>query len=140
MAASRQPASTNELSPEAKLFRYKADMAHQVIILVKEKKIRATQLQTKVGTFIMNYYANSGYKVSPLMFTDSTQMVTISTFNNASEANDFARHLQLAEGPLADYSKDDYQVYAISKQNYTTLYNRKHVDAYRQFYDKYYNQ
>jgi tetratricopeptide (TPR) repeat protein len=131
-------AETATLPPEAKLFRYKADMAHQVIILVKEKKIRATQLQTKVGTFIMNYYANSGYKTSPLMFTDSTQMVTISTFNNANEAKDFATHLQRPEGPLADYSPDDYQVFAISKQNYTTLYNRKRVDAYRQFYDKYY--
>ena len=128
----------NELSPEAKLFRYKADMAHQVIILVKEKKIRATQLQTKVGSFIMNYYANSGYKTSPLMFTDSTQMVTISTFNNANEAKDFAIHLQRPEGPLTDYSPEDYQVFAISKQNYTTLYNRKRVDAYRQFYDRYY--
>ena len=130
--------STVELSPEAKLFRYKADMPHQVIILVKEKKIRATQVQTKVGTFIMSYYANSGYKTTPLMFTDSSQMVTISTFNNANQALDFAHHLLRPEGPLVDYNPDDYQVYAISKQNYTTLYNRKHVDAYRQFYDKYY--
>lgn len=130
--------SSSELSPEAKLYRYKADMAHLVVILVKEKKIRATQLQSKVGSFVMNYYANSGYKASPLMFTDSSQMVTISTFNNAGEAKDFATHLQRPEGPLADYSPEDYQVFAISKQNYTTLYNRKHVDAYRQFYDKYY--
>ena len=86
----------------------------------------------------MNYYANSGYKTSPLMFTDSTQMVTISTFNNANEAKDFAIHLQRPEGPLTDYSPEDYQVFAISKQNYTTLYNRKRVDAYRQFYDRYY--
>ena len=113
-------------------------MAHQVIILVKEKKIRATQVQAKVGTFIMTYYANSGYKVSPLMFNDSTQMVTISTFNNAKEAKDFVTHLLLKEGPMDDYNTEDYQVYAISKQNYTTLYNRKHVDAYRQFYNKYY--
>ena len=65
-------------------------------------------------------------------------MITISTFNDAQEAKDFVRHLQLKEGPLADYSPDDYQVYAISKQNYTTLYNRKRVAAYKEFYDKYY--
>ncbi len=129
---------TESLPPEARLFRYKADMAHHVIIIVKEKKIRATQLQAKVGSFISTYYANSGYKTSPLMFTDSTQMVTISTFVNASEAKDFAQHLQLADGPLADYDKNDYQVFAISKQNYTTLYNRKQVEAYSLFYNKYY--
>ena len=130
--------STAELSPEAQLFRYKENMAHQVIILVKEKKIRATQLRSVIGNFIITYYSNSGYKASPLMFDDSTQMITISTFNDAQEAKDFARHLQLKEGPLADYSPDDYQVYAISKQNYTTLYNRKRVAAYKEFYDKYY--
>ena len=139
-ATASHTSGTEELSPEARLFRYKADMPHMVIILVKEKKIRATQLQTKVGTFIMTYYSNSGYKASPLMFTDSSQLVTISTFNSASEATDFAHHIQLAEGPLADYSKEDYQVFAISKQNYTTLYNRKRVEAYRQFYDKYYSK
>ena len=115
-------------------------MPHTVIILVNDKKIRATQLQSKVGTFIMSYYANSGYKTAPLMFTDSTQMVTINTFNNASEALDFCTHLKLNDGPLVDYSPEDYQVYAISKQNYTTLYNRKRVDAYKLFYDKYYTK
>lgn len=130
--------STAELSPEAQLFRYKENMAHQVIILVKEKKIRATQLRSVIGNFIITYYSNSGYKASPLMFDDSTQMITISTFNDAKEAMDFAKHLQLKEGPLADYSPSDYQVYAISKQNYTTLYNRKRVAAYKEFYDKYY--
>ncbi len=127
-----------ELSPEAQLFRYKEEMAHQVIILVKEKKIRATQLRSVIGNFIITYYSNSGYKASPLMFDDSTQMITISTFNNAQEAMDFAKHLQLDSGPLTDYNPDDYQVYAISKQNYTTLYNRKRMAAYKQFYDKYY--
>ena len=63
---------------------------------------------------------------------------TASFLNNAKEAVDFARHLQLEEGPLAAYDAADYQVYAISKQNYTTLYNRKRVAAYKQFYDKYY--
>ena len=133
-------AGDDELPPEAQLFRYRDNMPHTVIILVNDKKIRATQLQSKVGTFIMSYYANSGYKTAPLMFTDSTQMVTINTFNNASEALDFCTHLKLNDGPLVDYSPEDYQVYAISKQNYTTLYNRKRVDAYKLFYDKYYTK
>ena len=132
--------SEDELPPEAQLFRYRENMPHTVIILVKEKKIRATQLQSKVGAFIRNYYENSGYKAAPLMFTDSSQMVTINTFNDATEALNFCTHLQLDEGPLAEYSPEDYQVYAISKQNYTTLYNRKRVDAYKLFYDKYYKK
>lgn len=133
-----KPEALDELPPEAQLFRYREDQPHFVIIIVKDKKIRATQLQQKIGNFILTYYANSGYKASPLMFTDSTQMVTINSFLNVSEAMDFYKHLHREESPLSDLNPEDYQVYAISKQNYTTLYNRKRVDAYKLFFDKYY--
>ena len=129
-----------ELPPEAQLFRYKENMEHSVIVLLKDKKIRATQLQGQLRTFILTYYANSGYRSAPLMFTDSTQMITVNTFNNAMEAKDFATHLLSGDSPLSDYNRGDYQVYAISKQNYATLYNRKQVDAYRLFYEKYYEK
>ena len=128
----------DELPPEAQLFRYRDNQPHFVIIIVKEKKIRATQLQAKIGTFIRSYYSNSGYKASPLMFTDSTQMVTINSFLTAAEAMTFYQHLHREESPLSEYAPEDYQVFAISKQNYTTLYNRKRVDAYKLFFDKYY--
>lgn len=129
-----------ELPPEAQLFRYKEQLPHFVIILVKEKKIRATQLQSKIGDFVRTYYANMPYKASPLLFNDSTQMVTITGFNNANEAKDFCRHVQLNDGPMVEYNKEDYMVFAISKQNYATFYNRKKVDAYKLFYEKYYGK
>lgn len=136
----RKPAALDEeaLSPEAQMFRYRADMPHQVIVLVKDKRIRATQLQGKVGLFINSYYGNHGLVVKPLMFTDSTQMVTISLFNNAGDAVDFSRHLVREEGPMNGYDAGDYQIFAISQQNYATFYMRKQVDAYKQFYEVYY--
>ena len=127
-----------ELSQEATLFRYKENIAHFVIILMNDKKIRATVMQSKVGDFNMVYYANSGFTVKPLLFNDSTQMVTISRFNTAAEAMDYYRHLLREEGPLADYDEADYKVFAISQQNYTTFYKRKKIDAYKEFFDKYY--
>lgn len=128
------------LPPEAQLFRYKEAMPHYVIILINDRKIRATDLQLKIGDFNAVYYTNAGYRVSPLMFTDTTQMITINQFRNATEAYDYCRHLQREESPLMKYSSEDYQVFAISKQNYTTFYNRKRVDAYSLFYQKYYKK
>ncbi len=138
--ASELKKAEDELPPEAQLFRYRADKPHQVIILVKDKKIRATQLQGKVGLFINTYYGNSGLQVKPLMFTDSTQMITIKSFNSAQEAVDFSKHLKREEGPMVDYDANDYRIFAISQQNYATLYNRKKVDAYQLFYEKYYSK
>ena len=126
------------LSTEAQMFRYRENMQHYVAIVVDEKKIRATEMQYKIADFNSQYYSNSGYRVNPLMFSDTTQLITIHRFSNAQEAVDYATHLLLDNGPLKSYNPNDYAIFPISTQNYTTFYSRKNVDAYREFYDRYY--
>ena len=131
-------ASSEELPPEAQLFRYRENMTHYVLILINNRRLRATEIQMKVGEFNGQYYANMGYRVSPLMFTDTTQMLTVNRFNNAKDALDYCRHLARPESPLSQYAEGDFTVFAISTQNYATFYNRKRIDAYTLFYNKYY--
>lgn len=147
VAAGRTPATLQpaapveeELPAESQYFRYKETLQHYVIILVNDKKIRATEFQYRLADFNAEYYSNAGYKVNALMFTDSTQMITIHRFKNAAEAMLYYQHLQQPESPLVSYNSDDYIVFPISTQNYTTFYNRKNVEAYRLFFQKYYRQ
>lgn len=130
----------DELPAESMVFRYRESMQHYVLVLVNDKKIVATQLQYRIADFNSENYANAGYRCSPLMFTDSTQMVTIHRFKDADEAMLYYTHLLLPEGPLAQYDPKDYVVFAISTQNYTTFYNRKNIDAYAAFFEKYYKR
>lgn len=138
--AEDQASSPNEqqLSSEAMMFRYKESMQHYVIILVKDKKIRATDVQYKIADFNAQYYSNAGYKVNALLFTDSIQMLTVHRFNNASDAFNYWTHLQQDDSPLKQYPSSDYFIFAISNQNYSTFYNRKNINAYQEFFDKYY--
>lgn len=135
-----QPVQEEQLPPEALYFRYKETLQHYVIILVNDKKIRATEFQYRIADFNAEYYSNAGLKVNALMFTDSTQMVTIHRFKNAAEAMLYYTHLQQPESPLNQFDSDYYEVFPISTQNYTTFYNRKNVEAYRLFFQKYYRQ
>lgn len=127
-----------ELPTESQVYRYRENMQHYVIIIVDDKKIPATQLQYKIGDFNLANYANSGYRASPMMFTDNTQLITIHRFKDAEEAMRYYRHIQLDGGPLSSYDPKDYTVFAISTQNYTTFYNRKNVEAYNAFFQRYY--
>lgn len=138
--ATLQPAAQTEeeLPAESQYFRYKETLQHYVIIIVNDKKIRATEFQYRLADFNAEYYSNAGYKVNALMFTDSTQMITIHRFKNAAEAMLYYQHLQQPESPLMSYNPDDFVVYPISTQNYTTFYNRKNVEAYRLFFERYY--
>ncbi len=126
------------LSAEAQLFRYREGMQHYVIVLVDEKNIRATDLQIKLTDFNLLYYSNSGYRVNPLMFDENHQMLTIHRFKNAKEAMQYLDHLKLDDSPLRKYNALDYTTFVISTQNYTTFYNRKNVEAYLEFFNRYY--
>ena len=128
----------SELPAESKLYRYKPEQQHYVLVIVKDRRIQATTLQYQLADFNSSYYANSGYRSSPLMFTDTTQMLTIHRFKDAAEALDYWRHLQSPESPLSKYDKADYTLFPISTMNYATFYNRKNIDAYRRFFEYYY--
>ena len=115
-------------------------MQHYVAVLINDKKIVATQLQYAIADFNMQNYSNSGYRASPLLFTDTIQMLTIHRFQNAAEAELYRTHLLLDGGPLSKYDPKDYMVFSISTQNYNTFYNQKNIEAYRRFYEYYYKK
>lgn len=126
------------LSPGAQLFRFREALPHYVVVIVDDKKIKATELQYRIADFLTQYYSNSGLKVNALMFTDSTQLITIHRLNDATSACDLWRHLMREESPLQRYNAAYYTVYPISQQNYTTFYSQKNVAAYKEFFDRYY--
>ena len=130
--------SEPELPEEALLYRYRADNQHYVIIVINDKKINATELQYKLIDFNSTYYSNMGYKTSAALFTDSTQIVTIHRFVTAKEAMQYHSHLSQADSPLKQYAEADYVLFPISTQNYATFYNRKNIEAYKAFFERYY--
>lgn len=128
----------SELPQESLMYRFRENQQHYVAVLINDKKIVATQLQYAIADFNMEFYSNSGYRASPLLFTDTVQMLTIHRFKNAQEAEAYRTHLMLDGGPLTKYDPKDYVVFSISTQNYNTFYNQKNIDAYVKFYEYYY--
>ncbi len=139
--SSDQSATASDDTPlpkGARLFRYRENQQHYVIIIVNDRTIRATDLQYRIADFNTQYYANSGYKANAVLFSDTTQLITIHRFLSASEAMGYYRHLLQPESPLLKYPASDYRLFVISTQNYATFYNRKDPDAYDAFFKRYY--
>lgn len=130
----------SELPQESLMYRYREQLQHYVTVLINDKKIVATQLQYAIADFNKQNYSNSGYRASPLLFTDTIQMLTIHRFKDAAEAELYRTHLLLDGGPLSKYDPKDYFVFSISTQNYNTFYNQKNIEAYRKFYEYYYKK
>ncbi|MBR1798458.1 MAG: hypothetical protein IJ761_00970 [Bacteroidales bacterium] len=136
-----QISQTNEeepLPPEAQMYRYRDKMQHYVVVVVNDRTIKATELQYKLSDFNSAYYSNNGYKVNALLFTDSTQLLTVHRFLGVDDAMRYYHHLHQDTSPLHRYNSADYTVFVISTQNYATFYNRKNISAYSAFFKRYY--
>lgn len=127
----------DELPAEAQVYHYREGQTYYVVVLINDRKIRATELQYKLSDFNSQYYANSGYKVNAVLFTDSTQLITIHRFSNEQEAMGYYHHLKQDESPLRLYADADHREFAVSTQNYATFYNRKDPAAYEAYFRKY---
>ncbi len=126
-----------DLPPEALVYRYREKQQYYVIIIVNDRTVKATELQYRIADFNSQYYSNSGYKVNALLFTDTTQLITIHRFMSDNEAIGYYHHLQQDESPLRRYADSDHTEFIISTQNYATFYNRKNIDAYMAYFRKY---
>ena len=129
---------SDELPPEAQVYRYREGQTYYVVVLVNDRNIKATELQYRLADFNSQYYTNAGYKVNAILFTDSTQLITIHRFKNETEAMNYYHHLAQEDSPLRRYADADHREFAISNQNYATFYSRKDPDAYDLFFKKYY--
>lgn len=130
----------DDLPPESLVYRYRENQQYYVIVVVDDRRIKATELQYRLADFNSQYYSNLGYKVNALLFTDTSQLITIHRFKNSDEALGYYHHLQQDESPLRRYPDTDHTEFIISTQNYATFYNRKNIDAYLAFFRKYYIQ
>ena len=131
-------AATDELPEESRVYRFRQGQQHYVILIINDRTVKATELQYRIADFNTEYYSNSGYKVNATLFTDTTQLLTVHRFQTEQDAMGYYRHLTMQESPLSRYPQGQITVYAISTQNYATLYNRKNPAAYAPFFKKYY--
>lgn len=128
----------DELPPEALVFRYRERQQYYVVLIINDRTVKATELQYQLSDFNTLNYSNSGYKVNALLFTDTTQLITIHRFVDEHEAMSYFRHLTTADdSPLRRLAHNDHTEFIISTQNYATLYNRKNIPAYMAYFRKY---
>ena len=128
----------DELPPESQLYRYRENLQHYVIFVLDDDKIRATEMQYAVADFNMAYYSAKALKANVMMFNDKQQLITVHRFENATEAMDYWNYINTKADALKKFDKKHYSSFVISVQNYQTFYNKKNIEAYRKFFEKYY--
>ena len=95
-------------------------------------------MQYAIADFNMTYYSAKMLKANVMMFNNDQQLITIHKFDNAADALDYWNYIINKSDALKKFNKKYYSSFVISVQNYQTFYNKKNVEAYRKFFEKYY--
>lgn len=137
-----QPQLTAEGTPKEveKQYTYDAARFHFVIILVSIKDVKINQLKANIANFNKEYYRLNTFDVSNFYIDNTTQMLTISRFENKEKAMEYYFQIKNNSKYFDDINhRKEVQVYVISDMNYTLFFKQKKKRAeYPRFFNDYY--
>ncbi|PID94202.1 MAG: hypothetical protein CSA95_03965 [Bacteroidetes bacterium] len=131
----KEEAISEELLEMMKEFNYSPDSQHFYVLILDGSKVNVNATKVKVSDYNGKFQSLSQLSVSSVMLKDKKQMVTVSSFNNASEAKDYLTDISSNEYVFSRLSAEDYVHFIISAENYPTFYKNKNIDAYLMFFN-----
>jgi tetratricopeptide (TPR) repeat protein len=118
---------------EQSIFAYNPEAVHFYILVVNSRDIQIRQLRNQVNIFNRISYAAMELNMSTLFFEEGKQLVTITNFPNAAEAQKYGKALINSE-QMKEFSTDDYEAFSISVENYPLFYQERKLNEYLRFF------
>ena len=123
-AALQEVLQSNEPKQQS-VFTYKPEEQHYVILLVKTAELPLQTVKQNLNNFNKTYFNLKKLVVSSFFIDNQRQMVTISKFENSSDALDYYNILINNETFQPDINNQVIEVYIMGASNYTTFYNKR---------------
>ena len=123
-AALQEVLQSNEPKQQS-VFTYKPEEQHYVILLVKTAELPLQTVKQNLNNFNKTYFNLKKLVVSSFFIDNQRQMVTISKFENSSDALDYYNILINNETFQPDINNQVIEVYIMGTSNYTTFYNKR---------------
>ena len=112
-------------TPVQSAFTFNANDQHYIILLVKTDELPLQTVKINLNNFNQTNFSLKKLTVSSFFIDNKRQMVTISKFENSSDAMDYYHILMKDSEFKADIDNKNIEVFAMSTNNYTTFYNKR---------------
>ncbi len=133
--------SVIQRAEEAKLeYDYELDpkVEHFVALVVFETGRSAAETKTRISDFNREFFSMDNLRVSSLLFESDKTIILVKTFPNLDRAMKYYRDLDGDEDVFAGMKEEDFKLIAVSRTNYTSLYRKKDLDGYIDFFGQFY--
>lgn len=131
--------AAKQLAKEAmELYVQQPEAEHYFVLMANSTKVNANATKIRISDYNKKEHAIKGLNVSSLMFNDSTQMITVTRFDNADKALRYYRAITASKYVFPDGLGANFTPFVVSTENYPILYQDKAVDKYLQYFNKVY--
>lgn len=128
-----------EEEEEESPYTFEPNTKHNFVVLLPTTKGNTQVLKTNIADYNLQNYRSSGLKSRNLVLKQDTQMVAIQSFNDAKLALDYKSNFDNNTGKLSYINQNNFPRFIISYNNYAVFYQRKDLEEYMKFFNKYYN-
>jgi len=137
--AELQQVMQSEKTTKSTVFTFKADEQHYVILLVKTADLPLQTIKQDVTNFNSSNFSLKKLTISSFFIDNQRQMVTVSKFDNSSDAMDYYYLMEKDPKFKPNLENKTIELYAISSTNYTSFYNKRNERAnYSGFFNENY--
>ena len=114
-------------------YRYEPKAEHFVIIVFNSKKFRVEPLKVRISDFNKKEHRFKNIEMKNLMLGDETMLLSLGSFANEQEANDYITSMFISDYIFGGMDKSQYSVLPISVSNYGVFLQEKQVEDYKAF-------
>lgn len=116
-------------------YKYEDEAVHFVIVIV-DKAIKLTDVQTKINALNTSKFSNLKLKSSTLVLNDATNLVLLKEFKSLKKGKDYVTSYKASKREMGKFN--ELKVFLISSVNLKKLLEIKKIEEYELFHDENY--
>ncbi|MFN8714569.1 MAG: tetratricopeptide repeat protein [Bacteroidota bacterium] len=128
-------ADTAKAAPE---YTVDANAEHNYMVIVNRGKGNINNFKIAISDFNSQNFASNNYTISSIVLDNQREVILVKGFKNKTEAMSYFSLLKSRLDLFSELTPGSYQVFTISKDNYTLFYRSKVTQFYKDFFDKNY--
>jgi hypothetical protein len=121
------------------MFTFNAEAPHYTLLFVNVPEVNTDFLKIRLEDFNRRNFAQDNLRISGEIWDNQRYLISIQTHGTASIAQEFLEHLRNSTYVFGAIPTDSYSLMIISAENFQTLMRLRNLEAYRYFYEQYYN-
>ncbi|MFK7907576.1 MAG: tetratricopeptide repeat protein [Chitinophagales bacterium] len=129
-----QTSEASGASEAASIYKYKPESRHYLLVALDDYTSKINSVINNLSDFNKGNFNNDRLKVQQMLLDPTHQVVLVKQFENADKAMIYYKTIKNKEVEVMQGADVGYQIFVMSKSNFTQYFKQKDANAYMEFF------